>query len=171
METVAYLRRQRFMRDAAPLLLLPIGAVMIYVGVMVGMTCTSYLPITNYCDAHDLAVPGYGTALIGLCLALVGLGAFLARGGEEAPPREPSLRIADPLLSDRVDRDSRLVFVGLVGIGLVVAEAFPIYSLALQTMQGPNATFSPIWFAADVVLFALADAMVLLVIWAWTGTQ
>ncbi len=159
------------MRDTAPLLLLPIGAAMVYIGVMVGMTCTSYVPLTSYCSGRDLALPGYGTAFIGVCLALVGLGAWLARGGEEAPLREPPLRIADPVLSDRVDRDSRLAFVGLVGVGLVIAEAFPVYSLAVQTMQGPNATFSPAWFAADVILFAFADLMVLLVLWGWTGTQ
>lgn len=171
MDALEYLRRQEFLRDIAPLLLMPLGALMVYVGLLAGMMCTARLPITDYCVAHDLAIPGYGIAFVGGCVALLGLGWFLSKGGEDAPPREPPLRIADPVLSDRVDRASRLTFVGLIALGLAVAEAFPIYSLALQSMAGSHATFDPVWFAADLALFAVADLMVLFVVYQWTESQ
>lgn len=171
MDTVDYLRRGEFLRTWIPILLLPIGAVMLYVGVVVGMSCQAYYPFSRSCAEQAYQVPGYVTAFVGLCFVLVGVGALLARGGEDAPPREPALHIADPVLSERVDRDSRLLFVGIVGVGLAAAEAFPLYGLTMQSLQGNPPSFSLPWFLADLVVFAIADLLVLFALYQWTESQ
>ncbi len=168
MDVMRQIRRRAFVREIGPILLLPIGAVLAYVGVVAGTSCQGYYPFTRTCAEQAYLVPGYATAFVGVCLALYGLGSFLARGGREAPVREPALRIADPALAARVEKGSRLTFVALIGAALVAAEAFPTYSLAIDTMQTPQPTFSLAWFLADLVVFGLADAMVLFAVYEWT---
>ncbi len=143
---------------------------MVYLGVTEGISCTSYFPYSTSCASQDYLLPGYLTASLGAAFALVGLVSLLARPGEE-PHWEPPVRFGDSRVDHRIDRQSRLAFVALVGAGLVALEVLPMTSLALETMGGRYPTFNPVFFTADLLLFLLADLIVLFVFYQWVGAR
>ena len=162
---------RRSTRELAAISLLPIGVVIAYVGITIGMACTSYLPFTHECTRPSLALPGLVAAFLGGCLALFGLVSALTYDGKEAPILLPPVHHPAPAIGARAEHLSRLLFVALIGAGLAAAEAFPVYDLAEMTMEARPPTFDPATFAADLVLFAIADLIVLFLAYTWAGTD
>ena len=56
---------------------------------------------------------------------------------------------------------ARFLIVALLGLALVVVEAFPLYALYQETTSSPYPTFDPVAFALDLGIFAIADLLVL----------
>ena len=142
---------------------------MAYAGVTVGMACTSYVQFGG-CAAHDLDLPGLLIAFLGVCLTIVGLGSLLSYRGQEARP-VAALHDADAALLGQAESTGNLLFTALVGLGLAIAEGFPLYNIALLTMEAKPPTFDPVLFTGIVALFAVGDAFVLFLLYTWTESQ
>lgn len=78
---------------------------------------------------------------------------------------------ADPYFVGRAETEGNLLFTVLVGLGLLAAEAFPLYGLAMETIEATPPTFDPASFAATVLLSGIGDLFLLFLVHTWTETE
>ena len=141
------------------------GGAMIYGGVAVintAHTCDPY----NGCSSSADAWLGFPLAFIGLGLLLYGYASFVKSWGAWRPYVPEKRGVVDPANFDpvkaaRAEVQARFLIVALLGLALVVVEAFPLYALYQETTSSPYPTFDPVAFALDLGIFAIADLLVL----------
>ncbi len=160
--------RERGMSRSAWGVVLFAGAVIILVGVNLMLACTAWSE--DLCVDRAYGPYGFAIVFAGGIVALVGLASLLSAGEHGLPPE---IRFEeegyDPVVVARGERLGSILFVAICGAILVAAEAFPIYSLYLQTATPVNPSFDPTAFAVDVGVFAVADAVFLLFLWLYVA--
>lgn len=168
-ETLRPYERKRRSRELAAIALLPVGLAMAYMGVTIGMACTSTL-LYGTCADHALALPGLLTALTGGSFALVGIASILTWRGRETGPRHARAPGGvDPAVLGQAERRGNVLFLALVGVVLVVVELIPLYDVAQVIAKSPS-TFDAGFFEAYVALWLLADAILLALGYVWLRT-
>lgn len=128
------------------------------------LACTQ--PTYGGCLAHDYGYIGALMIFIAGVFSFFGFISLLTYRGSAVPrSREKRFIEIDPFLAARAEGQARRLFVALIGLGLAVIEAIPIYNIA-TTMD-----FDPIGLAIAIALFAVGDLCVLLLIYLWTGVD
>jgi hypothetical protein len=160
MGTVTRLLRDKQIRA---ILGLPLGlAVMILIGAPLLLACTE--PGYSGCLAHAYGPIGAVILLVAGGFAVVGFASLLAYRGKEVPRKwgrqTPGM---DPALEARAERSARFAFVAIIAAVLSVAEAVPLYSVV--QLEG----FDPVFTTVDILFYAVADVIVLFLVYLWTG--
>ncbi len=141
------------------------GGATIYVGVTTmntAHTCDPY----NGCSSSANAWLGFPLAFIGVGLLLYGYASFVKSWGAWRPYTPARYGVEDPANFDpvkaaRAEVQARFLIIALLGLALVVVEAFPIYALYQETSNSSTPTFDPGAFALDIGTFAIADLLAL----------
>ncbi len=117
------------------------------------------------CFDHAYGPIGGIIMLVAGAFALFGFVSLLTYPKKYVPRTWGMRAGVDVVLEARAERQARFVFVAIVGLVLVVAEAFPFYSLV--QVWG----FDAVGTTADIALFAFSDLLVLFLVYLWAGVD
>ena len=141
------------------------GGAAIYGGVAIMNTAHTCDP-ANGCSSSANAWLGFPLAFIGVGLLLYGYASFVKSWGAWRPYTPSRYGVEDPtnfnpVKAARAEVQARFLIIALLGLALVVVEAFPLYALYQETTSSRYPTFDPVAFALDIGMFAIADLLVL----------
>lgn len=146
-----------------------VGGALTYFGITLleGNNCTP----NGECGGAPYGEQGLVLLLLGIVLLLYGFGSLVgapSRWQSRSDPRHAA--DYDPVHGERPElrgQNARAFVLALFAVALIIAEAFPLYSLYQETTNVPRPTFNGPLFAIDVLLFAAADLSVLVLAYVY----
>ncbi len=138
--------------------------------------CTPEVSSSSVCRYNPLGPWGSWIALFGVCL-LIYSAASIAKSWGTWRAAVPELAVtrrlspAEAAAAGRAERQTRGILIGVVALVLVAVEAFPLYTLYVQTTAPPQPTFDPVAFVAVLAVAGVADLIVLFLVYVYLANR